>query len=381
MNPVHGPAAQSESSRPGPPGRKPPMKVLVVDDSALVREVMKTVLSREGGMDVVVAPDGLIAEQEIQARRPDVIVLDLEMPRMDGLTLLRRIMETDPIPVVICSGLGTKGSRAALEALAEGAVEVVAKPRVGVREFLQESATMLIDSVRAAAIARVRTKPRAVGGAPVPAPPRAGDHGPAPRRAATRLVAIAASTGGPQALETILTALPAGAPGIVIVQHMPAGFTAAFAERLNAACRLEVKEAASGDLVMDGRVLLAPGGRHLSLRRTPAGCEVLVEDGPLVSRHRPSANLLFHSVARSMGANALGIILSGIGDDGVDGLLEMRIAGAVTLAQSQASCAVFGMPGEAIARGAAEQTVELADIPAALLRWSAGAEQGGSRAA
>jgi two-component system, chemotaxis family, protein-glutamate methylesterase/glutaminase len=346
------------------------IRVLVVDDSAVVRQVMQLVLPREGDIEVTVALDPIIAMQKMQLSRPDVIVLDLEMPRMDGLTFLRRLMATDPIPVVICSGFGARGSEAALQALAEGAVEVVAKPQIDVRDFLHESATVLIDAVRAAAA--VGPRPRAAAIAPrltadaVLAPMRR----PMPHPAATRIVAVAASTGGTQALETLLTALPADAPGLVIVQHMPAGFTGAFAERLNGISRVEVKEAATGDRVLDGRALLARGDRHLIVRRAGTGYDVNVGEGPLVSRHRPSADVLFRSVAQTAGPNALGIILTGMGGDGADGLLEMRQAGAFTVAQDEASCVVFGMPKEAILRGAVDQVIGLSGIAPRILRWA-----------
>ena len=352
---------------PKPAGK--PIRVLVVDDSAVVRQVMQQVLPREGDIEVTVAIDPLIAMQKMQVTRPDVIVLDLEMPRMDGLTFLRKVMATDPIPVVVCSGLGARGSQAALEALAEGAVEVVAKPQMEVRDFLHDSATMLMDAVRAAAVVVPRSRAGSLTSAPA-LQARPSLVRPAAQQATTRIVAVAASTGGTEALTTLLTALPADAPGLVIVQHMPAGFTAAFAERLNSICRVEVKEAATGDQVMDGRALLARGNRHLTVLRAGSGYEVRVDEGPLVSRHRPSADVLFRSVAQAAGPNALGIILTGMGADGADGLLEMRQAGAFTVAQDEASCVVFGMPKEAIARGAVDQVIGISGIATRLLRWA-----------
>lgn len=350
--------------------REPPISVLVVDDSAVVRQVMQVVLPRDGDLDVRVAADPLIAIQKMRTGRPDVIVLDLDMPRMDGLTFLRRLMESDPIPVVVCSALGERGAQLALQAIDEGAVEVVAKPRLGVRDFLHDSATVLVDAVRAAA--RAGTRPSRTGVVPrlkadvvLPRVRRRSPHA-----TTTRLVAVAASTGGTEALAQLLTALPADAPGIVIVQHMPAGFTAAFSERLNGMCRIEVKEAAHHDRVLDGRALIAPGDRHLMVRRTASEYTVQVSDGPLVSRHRPSADVLFRSVAQAAGPNALGIILTGMGDDGADGMLEMRQAGATTIAQDEASCVVFGMPKEAIARGAVDHVIGLSDIAPRILRWA-----------
>jgi two-component system chemotaxis response regulator CheB len=334
---------------------------------------MQLVLPREGDIEVTVAMDPLIAMQKMQVSRPDVIVLDLEMPRMDGLTFLRQLMATDPIPVVVCSGLGARGSRAALQALAEGAVEVVAKPQIEVRDFLHDSATMLIDAVRAAAAVGARPRVGAV------VPPVTADKVLAPmsrpvsHASATRIVAVAASTGGTEALAALLTALPPDAPGLVIVQHMPAGFTGAFAARLNEICRVEVKEAATGDRVLDGRALLARGDRHLTVQRSGTGYDVNVGEGPLVTRHRPSADVLFRSVAQTAGPNALGIILTGMGADGADGLLKMRQAGAFTVAQDEASCVVFGMPKEAIARGAVDQVIGLSGIAPRILRWAASA--------
>ncbi len=341
--------------------------VMVVDDSAVVRQVLEAVLSQEPDLAVMVAADPLIAQQKMARSRPDVIVLDLEMPRMDGLAFLRKIMATDPIPTVICSGVAGRGTQAALRALEEGAVGIVTKPKLGVRNFLYESGLELTDMVRAAAGARIR-------------PLHALDVKPAaPRKHLPhrhdiflqRLVAIGASTGGTEALTEILTAMPQDSPGIVVVQHMPEVFTAAFADRLNQLSMIEVKEAEDGDHVSPGRALIAPGNRHMSVRRR--GKDVLVElnDGPLISRHRPSVDVLFRSVAQAAGANGLGIILTGMGNDGAQGLLEMKKSGAETVAQDEASCVVFGMPKEAIACGAVDQVLPLARIPARILMTAA----------
>ena len=344
-----------------------PVHVLVVDDSAVMRESMTALLTATGGFSVATAHDPIVARRKIAARRPDVIVLDLAMPQEDGLTFLRDLMGTDPLPVVICSSHSTRGSRVALEALREGAVDVVAKPQMGVRDFVQESSIQLIDAIRAATRARVRGRRRDAN--PAPPPPR-----PVRRLAETDgrsgLVAIAASTGGPPALHEVLGALPLDAPGVVVVQHMPAGFTAAFAEHLNQTCQIEVKEAATGDLVRAGRALIAPGDHHLEVRREAAGLTVEVTRGPLVSRHRPSADVLFRSVARTAGPEALGVIMTGMGDDGAAGLLEMRSAGATTLGQDEASCVVFGMPREAAARGAIDELVSLAGLSERILEWA-----------
>jgi two-component system chemotaxis response regulator CheB len=355
---------------PGPAEAAARTRVLVVDDSALVRQVTRTLLE-EQGLDADVAADPFIALEKIGRVRPDVIVLDLEMPRMDGLTFLRKLMREDPIPVVVCSALTGPGTDAALRALEEGAVEIVSKPRLGVKGFLEESSARLVDGVRAAARARPRTRsaasrlvpPKLTADAVLPARrlrPRAGD----------RVVAIGASTGGTEALREILEALPSDSPGLVIVQHMPEAFTAAFARRLGMTSRLEVREAADGDRVREGLALVAPGDRHVLLENAGASYRVNVLDGPPVSRHRPSVNVLFRSAAQVAGRNAVGVLLTGMGDDGADGLLELRSAGAHTVAQDESTSVVFGMPGAAIARGAALDVLPLPRIPAAILAAS-----------
>lgn len=346
------------------PGR--PIQVLVVDDSAVVRQVLEGVLSQEQDMSVMVAADPLIALQKMTRARPDVIVLDLEMPRMDGLTFLRKIMAEDPIPTVICSGIAARGTEAALRALDEGAVGIVTKPKLGVRSFLYESALVLTDIVRSAAGARIRRRfPSALENRERTSirPQR-----PARRISYDRLVAIGASTGGTEALAEILGAMPADGPGIVAVQHMPEVFTAAFAQRLNQICQIEVKEAQHGDRICPGKALIAPGNHHMSVRRRGPDSFVEIEDGPLVSRHRPSVDVLFRSVAKSECMNALGIILTGMGNDGARGLLEMKKAGAETIAQDEATCVVFGMPKEAIACGAVNAVLPLSKIPEKILQ-------------
>ncbi|HEY7513962.1 MAG TPA: chemotaxis response regulator protein-glutamate methylesterase [Vicinamibacteria bacterium] len=349
-------------------GRGGRLGVLVVDDSAVVRQVMTALLSQEPDMAVAVAADPLIAMEKMRSSRPDVILLDLEMPRMDGMTFLRRIMKEDPLPVVVLSTLATRGAEAAVRALDEGAVAVVAKPRLAVRSFLHESAVLLIDAVRAAAQARLRRRPARSASprwrADVVLP-----AGPAPRSspAGDPIVAVGASTGGTEALRALLEPLPPDAPPLVIVQHMPEVFTRAFAARLDQVCRIEVKEAAAGDRILRGRALVAPGNRHLVVRREGSGCVAELSDGPLVSRHRPSVDVLFRSVAQAAGANAVGVILTGMGDDGAAGLLEMKEAGATTFAQDEATCVVFGMPKEAILRGAVDHVLPLSLIPRELL--------------
>lgn len=345
--------------------------VLIVDDSAVVRQVLSGLIEAAPGLRVMAAcADPLLAMERMKLQWPDVIVLDVEMPRMDGITFLRRIMEQRPTPVVICSTLTEKGARTTMEAMAAGAVAIVTKPRLGLKQFLSESADDLLHTVRAAARANVRRlATRAPAATPAPTPTKhtadvilAPASGRAMVQTTDRVVAVGTSTGGTQALEEVLSALPRVSPGIVVVQHMPEKFTAAFAARLDSVCAIEVKEAQANDRVLPGRALIAPGGRHLLLRRNGAQYVVDVVDGPLVNRHRPSVDVLFRSVAKCAAANALGIIMTGMGDDGAAGLLEMRNAGAQTLAQDEDSCVVFGMPKEAIKRGGVQKTVALSAI-------------------
>jgi len=340
----------------------PELDVLVVDDSAVVRQVMTAVLCQEPGIRVAVAADPLIAIEKMKHTRPDVILLDLEMPRMDGLTFLRKIMTEDPIPVVVCSALAPPGSDIALTALAEGALDVIAKPNVGVKNFLYESAILLMDAVRSAAQARLR---RRVLPPQAPEPKHSADAILPSRKAPTlcvttdKVVVVGASTGGTEAIQQFLQPMPPDAPAILIVQHMPEVFTTGFARRLDSLCPMEVKEAANGDRVLQGRALIAPGNRHTLLRRSGGHYIVEVMDGPLVSRHRPSVDVLFRSAAQAAGRNSIGVIMTGMGDDGAAGLKEMRDAGAWTIAQDEASCVVFGMPREALARGAVEEVCSL----------------------
>ena len=340
-----------------------PARVFLVDDSAVVRQVLHAVLDGEPDIRVIgAASDPIFAMQKMANDWPDVIVLDIEMPRMDGLTFLRKLMAERPTPVVICSSLAGDGTQTAMQALAAGAVEIITKPTVGLKGFLEESAERLRGAVRAAARSRPRAAPTAVA-VPIAAP-AAG----AMVHTTERIVAIGASTGGTQAIERVLVPLPRVCPGIVIVQHMPERFTASLAERLNGLCQIEVREARDGDRVLPGLALIAPGGRHMQLRRSGAYYQVQVLDGPPVNRHRPSVDVLFRSVARFAGRNALGVILTGMGDDGARGLREMLDAGAETIAQDEASCVVFGMPREAIRLGGARQVLPLADIPRAVAR-------------
>jgi two-component system chemotaxis response regulator CheB len=352
------------------------IKVMVVDDSAVVRQVLTGLLGAAPDMQVIAAvADPLLAIERLKQQWPDVIVLDVEMPRMDGITFLRKIMQERPTPVVICSTLTEKGAKTTLEALAAGAVSIVTKPKLGLKQFLLEASDDLVATVRNAAHAKVRRLAvRAEAPALAPVGKNTADVilAPTGSRAMTqtteRVVAIGTSTGGTQALEEVLTALPRVSPGIVIVQHMPEKFTAAFASRLDGLCQIAVKEAETNDRVVPGRALIAPGGRHVVLKRSGAQYFVEVVDGPLVNRHRPSVDVMFRSVAKSAGVNALGIIMTGMGDDGAAGLLEMRNAGARTVAQDEESCVVYGMPKEAVKRGGVERTVTLGAMAQEILR-------------
>ena len=349
--------------------------VLIVDDSAVVRQVLQAQLASDPEIEVMgTAADPLLAMEKMKIRWPDVLVLDVEMPRMDGITFLKKIMAERPTPVVICSTLTEKGAQTTMEALAAGAIAIVTKPKIGLKQFLQDNSGDLASAVKAGAQCSMhKLKPRA--SAPLQAQAKltadamlAPAHGAAMLQTTERIVAIGTSTGGTQALEQVLTALPRVCPGMVIVQHMPEKFTAAFAARLDSLCAVNVREARDGDRVIPGLALIAPGGRHTMLKRSGAYYHVEVADGPLVSRHKPSVDVLFRSVAKYAGRNALGIIMTGMGDDGARGLKEMRDAGASTVAQDEASCVVFGMPKEAIKMGAAERVVSLNDIPRELMR-------------
>ncbi|MBN6151481.1 chemotaxis response regulator protein-glutamate methylesterase [Xanthomonas sp. AmX2] len=343
------------------------IKAMVVDDSAVVRQVLVAVLNGAPGIEVIAsAADPLLAMDKMRQQWPDVIVLDVEMPKMDGITFLRKIMSERPTPVVICSTLTEKGARVTMDALAAGAVAVVTKPKLGLKQFLTESADELIATVKTAARANVKRLAARASAPPMePEAKHSADvilpaQGARPLAQTTeRVVAIGTSTGGTQALEEVLAALPRVCPGIVVVQHMPEKFTAAFAARLDNLCHIAVKEAANNDRVVPGRALIAPGGKHMLLRRSGAQYFVEVVDGPPVNRHRPSVDVLFRSAARAAGGNALGIIMTGMGDDGAAGLLEMRQAGARTVAQDEQTSIVFGMPKEAIKRGGAEKVLPL----------------------
>jgi len=380
------------------------VRAALIDDSAIVRKHLAELLTR-GGIEVVcAAQDPLFAWDKMAALAggwPEVIVLDVEMPRMDGITFLHKLMAERPTPVVMCSTLTEAGCATTLAALAAGAVSFVTKPKLGLRDFLEDRSNGLVEAVRAAA--RANVQPASCGAGPVQAVPRAAlgpaaaagvparipgagqgaglgvslganpgaNPGAAMAETTDRVLAIGSSTGGVQTLETLLKQMPRTAPGILIVQHMPEKFTHAFAQRLDQLVPMEVKEAAPGDRLVNGRVLVAPGGRHMRLKRSGAHYVVDVSDGPLVNRHKPSVDVLFRSVAACAGGNAVGALLTGMGDDGARGLLEMRKAGARTAAQDEASCVVFGMPMEAIKLGAAEAVVPLAEMPRWLLERAA----------
>jgi len=350
------------------------IKVMVVDDSAVVRQMLTALLDADPSIEVIGAVvDPILAMARMKSTWPDVIVLDIEMPRMDGITFLKKLMAERPTPVVICSSLTEKGALTTMEALAAGAVSIITKPKIGVKQFLADSCDDLLLAVKVAAQANLkRLTTRRVSASFVPKHtadvilPAAVDR--AMVKTTERVIAIGTSTGGTRALEEILTILPKVSPGIVIVQHMPEKFTAAFAARLDGLCQIEVKEAHDDDRVIPGRALIAPGGKHMLLKRSGSHYHVAVVDGPLVNRHRPSVDVLFRSVAKFAAANALGIIMTGMGDDGAAGLLEMRKAGAHTVAQDEESCVVFGMPREAIRRGAVEKTVPLSAIGREILQ-------------
>jgi len=338
------------------------IKVLVVDDSAIVRKILSTQLNQHRGIEIVgTAPDPYIARDKILALNPDVLTLDIEMPRMDGITFLRKLMKHRPMPVIVLSSLTPKGGKTAMEALSAGAVEVMSKP--GPAYSVGDACRDLVEKIKAASRVRMdKNIPDQSPDTPVKQLHMT--------ETTNKIFAIGASTGGVQALEKVLSALPVNAPGTLVVQHMPAQFTTSFAQRLNGECQVSVKEAENGDHVIPGRVLIAPGGLHMSLQRSGANYYVNIKDGPPVCRQKPSVEVLFHSVAKYAGANAVGAILTGMGNDGAEGLLNMRKNGAHTIAQDEASCIVFGMPKEAIEKGAVEKVVPLSNIAQTLIMFA-----------
>lgn len=342
------------------------LKVLVVDDSAVVRQTLTEILKSDPAIgEVVSCQDPFYAAERMKTFVPDVITLDVEMPRMDGITFLKKIMTQHPIPVVMCSSLTLKNSQTAMKALEYGAIDIIQKPQMGTKSFLEESRILICDSVKAAAKVDVKkislldrtVRPKLDADVILPK-----STNKAMIATTEKVILVGASTGGTEALTTFLTALPMDAPGIVIVQHMPEHFTASFAERLNSLCRITVKEAETNDSVLPGRALIAPGNKHMLIKRSGAKYFVEIKDGPLVSRHRPSVDVLFRSGARYVGSNGVGVIMTGMGDDGAKGLLELKETGAYTIAQDENSCVVFGMPKVAIDLGAAQKVLPLNNI-------------------
>ena len=346
--------------------------VYVVDDSAVVRQTFMHLLQGDPEIELIgSAPNPLIAEPLIRKTRPDVLLLDIEMPGMDGLTFLRQVMKEMPIPTVICSTLTEKGSRIALDALAAGAVAVVAKPRLGLKQFLEDSRRELLQTLKAAARSRPRAQPLAAARAAVAQPVL--ERRPAGLHALSMNtpVVLGSSTGGTQAIESVLLALPGDSPGIAIVQHMPEKFTAMYAQRLNGICAMNVREARDGDRLERGVVLIAPGGRHMQLRKAVGQYFVVVADGPPVNRHKPSVDVLFRSAAECAGKDALAIILTGMGDDGARGMKLLHERGARTIAQNEETCVVFGMPREAIKLGGVDDVVPISRVAHAILAFDA----------
>ena len=349
--------------------------VAIIDDSAVVRKVLTSIIDHDPGLELLhSAADPIFAMEKMKKDWPDVIILDVEMPRMDGITFLKKIMSEHPTPVVMCSTLTESGAQTTMQAMAAGAVDIINKPKVGLKNFLEESSAVFGSVIRAAAVARV-SKLKTPIKKKTPSEKLSADavlEATTPRamsKTTEKVVAIGTSTGGTNALEYLLTALPKSAPGIVIVQHMPEKFTAAFSDRLNKVCKITVKEAKHGDPILPGHALIAPGGQHMVLKRSGARYFVDVVDGPLVSRHRPSVDVLFRSVANTAGKNSLGIIMTGMGDDGAAGLLEMHNSGASTLGQNEESCVVYGMPKEAFKRGAVDKELPLESLPKAITSY------------
>lgn len=352
------------------------IKVLVVDDSALVRQTLCDILNSDPEIEVVgTASDPFIAAERLKTVVPDVITLDIEMPRMDGLTFLQKLMSQHPLPVVMCSSLTETGGESALKALEYGAVDIITKPRMGTKQFIEESRVMICDVIKGAAASRPGSRRRPVRSTMKEISPKYSadvimdkPNSKAMIQTTEKVVVVGASTGGTEALRVFLEMLPEYAPGIVIVQHMPENFTAAFARRLDATCRVTVKEALDNDTMVRGRALIAPGNHHTLLKRSGARYYVEIKDGPLVSRHRPSVDVLFRSAARYGGKNVVGVIMTGMGDDGARGMKEMSDGGAITIAQDEASCVVFGMPAEAIKHGGVDKIMPLQLIAAEVLK-------------
>lgn len=352
---------------------KSKIKVMIVDDSALVRQALTEILSSDPQIEVVaVAPDPFVAADKMKNIIPDVITLDVEMPRMDGITFLQKLMSQYPIPVVMCSSLTESGSETGLKAMEYGAVGIIEKPKMGTKQFIEESRISICDTIKAAAMAKGKIKritpsrevaPKYTADVIMEKPPSK-----AMVQTTEKVVVVGASTGGTEALKVFLEMLPENSPGMVIVQHMPEHFTAAFAKRLDTTCKVTVKEAAENDSVVRGRVLIAPGNHHTLLKRSGARYYVEIKDGPLVSRHRPSVDVLFRSAARYAGKNVVGVIMTGMGDDGARGMKELFEAGAINLAQDEATCVVYGMPQEAVKLGGVHKSLPLQQLAAEVIR-------------
>lgn len=353
------------------------IQVAVIDDSALVRQVFTSIIQAEPELELLfTASDPVFALDKMRNTWPDVIILDVEMPRMDGITFLKKIMSEHPTPIIICSTLTQANSITLMQALQNGAIDVITKPSLGLKDFLSDSKRIFIDAIKAASISNLKKlnvrnyRPDISVANLEQENSSKGKLSVATSFTTTeKIIAIGTSTGGTIALEYILTALDVNCPGIVIVQHMPEKFTAAFAERLNKLSKIEVREAKDKDRVLSGLALIAPGNKHMSLKRSGAQYFVEISDGPLVSRHRPSVDVLFRSVAKHAGSNSVGIIMTGMGDDGSNGLKEMHDLGAYTIAQNEESCVVFGMPKEAIKKNAVDKIVSLEEIPSIVMKY------------
>lgn len=347
------------------------IKVLIVDDSAVVRQTLADILMSDPEIEVMgTASDPFVAVERIKEEVPDVITLDVEMPRMDGITFLQKIMTQHPIPIVICSSLADEGSDTGIKALECGAVDIITKPKIGTKTFLEESKIYICDVVKAAASVDIRkyvrkkfeVEPKLSADVVIPKVTNK-----AMVETTEKVVVVGASTGGTEALRIFLEAFPLDSPAIVVVQHMPENFTTAFAKRLDGLCRISVKEAENGDTLLRGRALIAPGNHHLLLKRSGARYYIEIKEGPLVSRHRPSVDVLFRSAARYAGRNAVAVIMTGMGDDGAKGMFELKEAGAYTIAQDEKTCVVFGMPHEAIKLGGVDKILPLENIAGTVL--------------
>ena len=366
------------------PGSK--IKVMIVDDSSTARRILADIVNKESDMEVISAvSDPYEAVAELKRRSPDVMILDVQMPRMDGITFLKKLMTQHPLPVVMCSSFTAEGSAISLQALENGAIDIIAKPKIATKKDMRELETRIHDTIRSASVARVRSRsgdrlapakkiapvtpirPQQKLSADEILPPPSATAGSRIPASAKKLIAVGASTGGTDALRIFLEKMPAGCPGIVMVQHMPEHFTHSFADRLNEVCAIEVREAKNGDEIRPGLALLAPGSHHLIVKRSGTRYFVETKEGPLVSRHRPSVDVMFRSVASNIGRNAVGVILTGMGDDGAQGMLEMQQTGAFNIAQDRDTCVVFGMPNEAIRKGGVNDTLPLPKISARVL--------------